>query len=198
MRIFIVLTLLSALIITVQPAPAAEAKLSKLEQSKQPGGAHAFLASLEGEWEGTNRTWFEPGQESESDVSPVRGTFRTILGGRFALHEYAGTLMGEPMEGVAIHGYDLGEQRFVTAWVDSAHNGSAIMLSEGEPGAWPGTNSVLGSYADYSTPGAPRWGWRTEITLPKPDHMILTHYNITPDGAEYKGVEFDYRRAMAE
>jgi hypothetical protein len=192
------LSLATALIICAQPALAAEAKLSKLEQSKQPGGAHAFLASLEGEWEGMARTWFDAGQEAESDISPVKGSFRSILGGRFAMHEYTGTLMGEPLEGVAIHGYDLGEDRFVTAWVDSAHNGSAIMLSEGERGAWPGTSSVLGSYADYSTAGHPRWGWRTEITLPEPDRLLVTHYNISPDGEEYTGVEFDYRRVASE
>jgi hypothetical protein len=164
---------------------------SKFEVSQQPGGTHFFLAQLAGTWIGTSRTWFEPDQLA--DESPISGTIRSVLGGRFLLHEYEGVLCGQRVEGIALHGYDLAEERFLTAWVDSCHNGSTIMLSAGERGAWPGPASVLGSYPDGQ--GGPRWGWRTTVDLPEPDRLLITHYNITPDGSESKAVEWDYRRA---
>ena len=50
----------------------------------------AFLQSLVGSWEGTCRTWFQPGKLA--DESLVKGEFRLILDGRFLRHTYEGVL----------------------------------------------------------------------------------------------------------
>ena len=163
---------------------------TKFETSQAPGGAHHFLAQLIGEWAGTARTWFEP--NDLGDESPVQGTIRLALNGRVAVHEYTSSIGDDAFSGIALHAYDLAENRFLTAWADSFHNGTTIMFSEGQVGGWPGSCSVLGSYPDGQ--GGPRWGWRTELTLPEPDHLMLRHYNIPPGGDEAVAVEFDYRR----
>ncbi len=49
-----------------------------------------LLKSLAENWEGTCRTWFEPGQLA--DESQVKGTIHPLLGGTFWRHEYAGTM----------------------------------------------------------------------------------------------------------
>ena len=95
----------------------------KLENSKA-SGAHFQLSKLVGEWEGTARTWFEPG--TVADESPVRGTMRLILDGRFIMHEYKGSFGGKPLEGMAIYGYHLDLEKFQCAWIDSFHNGAAM------------------------------------------------------------------------
>jgi hypothetical protein len=160
----------------------------KLEQSKQDG-PHAVLASMVGEWEGVARTWFEPGKIG--DESPVKGTTRLVAQGNFLLHEYEGTLMGQPMQGCAIIGYYLGGNRWQAAWVNNHHNGTRIMLSEGEEGDSRERPSVLGS---YPVPGHPDWGWRTTLEMHSPDNLVITHHNITPEGEESPGVEFAYKR----
>jgi hypothetical protein len=162
----------------------------KFDSSLRPGGAHHFLAQLTGQWAGTARTWFEP--DELADASPVNGCIRPVLGGGFVLHEYESSLEGAAFSGIALCGYDLAEGRFVTAWVDSFHNGTALMCSTGPAGGWPGACSVLGSYPDGA--GGPRWGWRTELELASPDRLRLRHYNVPPGGAEALAVEFDYRR----
>src|SRR3990172_11607108 len=158
----------------------------ELQESLAPGGAHDLLGGLAGEWEGTARTWFEPGKLA--DESPIAGTIRSVLGGRFVVHEYRGSLIGEPLEGIAILGYDLHRGRWQTAWIDTCHTGTQLMLAEGggdEP-------SVVGGYPDPS--GGSDWGWRTEVELADADTLVITHFNVTPAGEEAKAVEIEYRR----
>ncbi|MEJ7737620.1 MAG: DUF1579 domain-containing protein [Chitinophagaceae bacterium] len=157
----------------------------KLEKSLHTG-AHQQLHLLVGDWEGITRTWFEPNQLA--DESPMKGTMKAVLDGRFILHEYSGSINSEPFEGLAIYGYHLGSRSFQSAWIDSFHMGTAIMFSEAA-----GNDKkmrFLGSYAANEE----RWGWRTVIEVVSPDELVITAFNITPDGAESKGVETHYRR----
>ncbi len=161
----------------------------KFETSKTTG-VHAQLARMAGEWTGTTKVWFEPGVLG--DESPVKGTMKLILGGRFILHEYTGSLGGNPLEGMAIYGYHLGLGKIQSAWIDSFHNGSAIMFSEGKRDTKD--MDMLGGYA-YVTPETEQyWGWRTTIDINHDDELIITAYNISPEGEEVKATETIYTR----
>ena len=155
-------------------------------------GPHQQLARMAGDWEGTYRLWFEP--DMLAAESAQRGSLRAVLGGRFLLHEYTWDFDGRSHAGVALYGYHIDERCWQCAWVDSFHNGSAIMFSTASgPGAEPHF-SVLGSYGDGQTPPGPRWGWRTEITQPDDDALLIVMTNIAPDGGEARAVEVTYTR----
>jgi Protein of unknown function (DUF1579) len=51
---------------------------------------------------------------------------------------------------------------------------------------------VLGHYRGHS--GEAPWGWRTTVELRDANQLVITSYNITPQGEETTAVEIDYRR----
>ena len=161
----------------------------KFELSKT-SGAHFQLGKMVGDWEGTTKTWFDPAKLE--DESPIKGTMRLILDGRFIMHEYQSKFGDKPITGIAIYGYNLDLEKFQCAWVDSFHNGSAIMFSQGKKG--DSEINILGSYA-YVTPEMEQhWRWRTHIELVNDSEIVITAFNISPEGQETKATETVYRK----
>ena len=160
---------------------------SKFENSLESGN-HFELAKMAGSWTGLTQTWFGPGDPV--DTSTWRGTIRSILGGRFMLHEYTGMMMGEALSGIAIIGHHIKDGKFQSAWADSFHMGTGIMLSEGS-----GEGKLFEALGHYTGSGpGDVWGWRTEMQMPDNDTLIITMYNITPEGEATKAVETHYKR----
>ena len=162
-----------------------------LVNSLKTGGIHNLLRQMEGEWEGPALTWFEPGPPS--DESTWRGSIRRVLGDRFLLHTYEGSMQGKALEGSMLIGVHLKSRKAQMAWIDSFHNGTAMMQCEGEP--IENGISVLGSYGD---PPGPLWGWRTTIVLESDLSLRITMTNIPPEGQgePAKAVEVLYLRKV--
>jgi hypothetical protein len=153
------------------------------ENSRESGSPHHYFAQLVGGWTGTTKLWVEP--DVLTDESPVQGSVQLILGGRFALYLYQGSVEGEPQHGMFMFGYNTTLDRYESSWVDSWHNNTAIMFCVGNP--IENGFSVLGSYPDPT--GGPDWDWRTVVQLLDDDHLLITAYNIHPEGDEAKATE---------
>ena len=152
-------------------------------------GHHHELNALVGEWSGQTKTWFEAAEPV--DDSPMSGTIRPLFDGRFVMHEYKGSFQGQAFEGIAIYGFHLKTSSFQSVWMDTFHMGTGIMMSEGKRNA--DHFKVLGTY-EASAENPELWGWRTEINLVNKNELVITAYNITPEGTESKATETIYRR----
>lgn len=161
---------------------------AEFERSLQSGG-HKALAAMAGDWQGTTRVWFEPDKPPAMEVAQD-GSLRSVLGGRFLLHEYRYGEGEQAGEGIALYGLHLDEQASEHAWVDTFHTGTSILFSKAPYDG--GDFRALTSYTDGK--GGPAWGWRTEIAQPSADELVITMFNITPDGLEVKAVETAYER----
>ena len=158
-------------------------------KDSRENGPHALLQRMVGNWAGTSKLWLEPGKlEEETDIV---GSMILVQGWAFLQHDYVGSCMEKIQSGVALFGYSCGEDRWTAAWTDSFHNGTRIMFSEGEH---RGDISRIDVFGTYPAPPGPDWGWRTTVELLSEDHIVITHYNITPEREEAKAVEIDYRR----
>ena len=147
------------------------------------GSPHHLLSRLAGGWMGMSRLWLEP--DKLADESQVVGTIQLVLDGRFALYLYQGSIEGEPQYGMFTFGYNTTLDRYEASWLDSFHNNTAIMFCIGKP--TENGFTVLGSYPDPT--GGPDWGWRTEVEVLDNDHLVITAYNISPEGGEAKATE---------
>jgi hypothetical protein len=150
---------------------------------------HHFLAQLAGGWAGTSKIWVEP--DVLTSEAPMIGNIQLVLDRRFGLFLYQSAVEDEPQHGMFTFGYNTLLDRYEASWVDSWHNNTAIMFCVGT--SMENGFSVLGSYPDPT--GGPDWGWRTVVELLDIDHLLITAYNISPEGGEALATESRLTRA---
>ena len=110
------------------PAVNIEEMTKKWMAAATPGAAHKALDSQAGEWDLTTKMW-TPGTAGPPTETKGTATTKWILGGRFLQSDVTGEMMGMPMTGLGITGYDNFKKKYVTYWIDSL--GTAMYIAEG-------------------------------------------------------------------
>ena len=97
----------------------------KWKELATPGEMHKKLAVFEGTWDTESRVFMG----GEPMVSRGTADFTWVTGGRFLRQDFKGEMMGNPMNGMGLTGYDNYAKRFVGIWIDDM--ATSISISDG-------------------------------------------------------------------
>jgi len=110
------------------PSVNVEEMTKKWMAAATPGAAHKALESQAGEWDIASKMWMPGSEEAPTETKGTANT-KWILGGRFLQSDVTSEMMGMPMTGLGITGYDNFKKKYVTFWIDSL--GTAMYTAEG-------------------------------------------------------------------
>lgn len=162
-------------------AKAMEEMMMKLAA---PGAPHQHLAQMTGNW--TARvTMFSPGAEPTTTDGTYEGEM--VLGGRYLLGRFHGTMMGQPMEGMSIDGFDNSKNEFFSLWFDNM--GTGVFSSTGSLSA----DGKVATYHGKMAMGPMELPTRSTSEWLDKDTMKFTMWQ-SMGGQEMKSMEITYKR----
>lgn len=171
------------------PAPSAEeqAMMEAFQKAATPGPQHARLAEAVGTYDMVVKSWQSPDAPPTTDTGV--STRRMVLGGRVMVEEAKATMMGQPFDGLGLHGFDNVSGKYWATWNDSV--GTGLMVAEGDCDG-QGACSFTGSWNDPVTKG--------KVTARMTSHWtdanteIFEMHGPGPDGKEMKMMQITYTR----
>ena len=170
-----------------QMTPEEQAMMAAYQAAATPGPQHAHLASAQGKYVLTVRSWQAPDAPPSEETGEA--TRRMTLGGRVMIEEVQSSMMGQPFTGLGLTGYDNVKGKYWSTWNDSM--GTGLMVSEGDCDA-AGRCTFTGRWTDPVT--------KTETVARMvshwagPDTEVFEMYGAGPDGQEMKIMELTYQR----
>ena len=163
------------------------AMMAAWQKAATPGEPHQMLASLAGTWNVSSKMWMAPGAPPMETQGTSTKTM--VLDGRFLREELETTMMGMPMKGLGLTGYNNTTGMWEFTWMD---NMGTMMMS----GAGKKDGNAITMEADFVDPMTGQDSWTRMVTeIQDKDHYTFTMYGKM-DGKEVKMMEASYSRAM--
>jgi hypothetical protein len=152
-----------------------------------PGNMHQIMAKDTGEWKMTISQWMDPSQAPMKSEGTCSNTM--ILGGRYLQSNQSSSVMGMPMNGINIIGFDNGKKIFQSVWIDNM--GTGIMFAEGP---WDdATNTITMKGKMFDPISKMDEDVRETYKIIDENHRVLELY-VTQNGQEIKNLQADYER----
>lgn len=170
-----------------QMSPEAMAEMEAWMKLAQPGEHHQHLASFAGKWHAQIKMWMGP--ESPPTENTAETEAHWIMGDRFLEWKHTGNFFGMPFEGRAIDGYNNGDSRYETVWIDNF--GTLIIFYTGQCSDDGKSRTMTGEFSNPIEGGTIQN--RVVYTWIDDDHFAYESFMKTGD-TEYKNMEINYER----
>lgn len=153
------------------------AMIQKMMELATPGEPHKELAKMAGNWELDFKMRMSP----DSDWIDAKGTseIKPLLGGRYVMETVKFSMMGMPVEGINILGYDNNKQEYTSLWADTW---STWWQSTRGKETADGTIEMKGTMVDV----AGERPFRMVISTKSDDHYETEMYDSIPPDGEVK------------
>ena len=148
---------------------------------------HRLLQFYAGKWDVAVTMWESPGTTPQTSKGTAEAA--PILGGRFIMTKFKGTMMGFPFDAVQIDGYDNIQKKFQTLWLDSTSTSFFLLEGAYDPSSKSWTHT--GRWADPMGVVSPV---RMVFRILGPDDYLTEMFMGLPDGKEFKSMETRYVR----
>ncbi|MCW8818560.1 MAG: DUF1579 domain-containing protein [Ignavibacteriaceae bacterium] len=186
--LFVILLLLSPYKFLIAQQEDTQAEQMKIWTAYMtPGPMHEMMAKSVGDWKTINRYWMDP----SGDPMVTEGTAKTemIMGGRYQTTKTSGTVMGMPMEGMSLIGYDNATGEFTEIWIDNLGTGTSVAKGTYDEN----TNSINmdGTMVDPMTKSEMKFKQVTKFL--DDNHQIIEMY-MDNNGQEVKSMEIEFIR----
>jgi hypothetical protein len=170
--------------------PEMQAAMEQMQKLLSPGKAHEVLKKMEGEWTSTMKVWME-GPGSEPMTTKGSCTNRLILNGRYLEQDETGQMMGMPMKGRGLLGFDAFRKQYVGTWASTTDAGLINYH-----GSLDQSGSILTMFGEMDEPMTGEVGKTIKLTtkIDSDDRHTFTIEEIQY-GAPFKVVEIVYERA---
>ena len=144
---------------------------------------HDYLKSLVGHWNAKSTMWAFPGTPPSVSQNSSEGSL--IMGGRFLMMKYSGTMMGQPFEGLQIAGYDNLQKKYVIFWINNTS--TAFYLTTGTLDTSGKVMTETGDWPDLMTGETVKV--RSVTRILSPDEFVYETFMTGADGKEFKTME---------
>ena len=155
----------------------------------KPGKEHENLKKMAGDFDTVTEMVMGPGAPPQTSKGKVKS--KMIMGGRYLLGDFAGEMMGMPMHGSSLMGYDNAKKKYFSTWIDDM--GTGIMLSEGTASEDGKVISMAGTLDDPMSGQKKKYRWVTKIV--SEDKHTFEWFDADKDGKnEYRMMLVTYTR----
>lgn len=172
------------------PDSAAMAEMTKTWMDfATPGAEHAWMAKQSGTWTCDSvKQWMDPSQPPT--VAKATQKLSMGLNGLYQMTDFSTTMMGQPMQGHGIMGFDKMKKKFVLSWVDNM--GSGIVRMEGSYNDGTKMLSMAGKQSDPIS--KTETDMRQELKFIDDNSFTMSMYGAGHDGKESKFMEGTFKR----
>jgi len=164
-----------------------KAEMEAYQKAGTPGPQHQSLASTAGKYSVKTKSWHDANGTPMEDSGTATRTM--ALDGRVLVEDVSGTMMGAPMTGHGMTGYDNVTGKYWSTWTDSMSTG--IMLSQGTCDE-KHSCSFTGSWNDPIKKGPVKARMTSRWTTPTTE--VWEMYGPGKDGKEFKMMEITYTK----
>jgi hypothetical protein len=164
-----------------------QAEMEAWMKVAQPGPHHERMKAFEGRWKGDVTMWMGPGAEAMKETSTAEAKW--ILGGRFLVWKNTGKFGDMPFEGMAIEGYNNGDQRYESVWMDNF--GTLMMFFTGSSSDNGRRREMKSQFKDIMS--GKMFDYRTVYEWLDADNFTYTAYMDKGNG-EFKNLVIHYTR----
>jgi hypothetical protein len=183
-----ILLLLLVLSYPVNLKAQDQADMMKIWQDYMtPSDIHKGMAMEAGEWKAMITQWMDPSQPPVKTEGTVK--YEMILGGRYLQAKYNSTVMGMPMEGLNIIGYDNAKKLFHAYWIDNL--GTGAMYGEGPIDEMTKTITIKGKVFDPMS--KTDMDFRETFKMVDENHRLMELF-MTVNGQEMKSLQVEFER----